>query len=557
MFSIIVDDPTLSPDQLNANRAELRSGGNRYALYCFAIALVATAATTVQMYYWTASAERLSRNLRLATFTAILRQDIAFFDKEENSTGHLTSSVSNWAQKINGLFGITGAVIVQSIFTLVGGAVVGLCYGWRVSLVGIACMPLNILAGVVRLYVVELKDTKVKKAHSKSTQMACEAAGSIRTVASLTREDDCCALYTALLAEPLRQSNRTAVYSNAYYSASQGLTFLVLGLVFWYGSHQLVDGALTTETFFISLIAITFGSIEAGHVFNFVPDMSKAKGAAADVVELLDSQPEIDATDLSGDKVTDSTGHIKFTNVHFRYPTRPHVRVLRGLDLEVQPGQFVAIVGPSGCGKSTLIQLVERFYDPLAGKVTVDGRDISQLQIKSYREQVALVSQEPTLYAGTVAFNVTLGANVPAEQITQQEIEQACRNANIHDFVMSLPDGYQTEVGGKGAQLSGGQKQRIAIARALIRNPKILLLDEATSALDSESERVVQTALDQAAKGRSTIAVAHRLSTIQNADCIFVLRDGVVAEKGKHFELMAQKGQYFELVQQQALEKHH
>lgn len=238
--------------------------------------------------------------------------------------------------------------------------------------------------------------------------------------------------------------------------------------------------------------------------------MSKAKGAAADVVELLDSRPEIDATDLSGDKLTECTGQIRFNNVHFRYPTRPHVRVLRGLDLEVKPGEFVAIVGPSGCGKSTLIQLVERFYDPLAGKVTVDGRDISELQIKAYREQVALVSQEPTLYAGTVAFNVTLGANVPAEAISQAAVEQACRDANIHDFVMSLPDGYQTEVGGKGAQLSGGQKQRIAIARALIRNPKILLLDEATSALDSESERVVQTALDQAAKGRSTIAVAHR-----------------------------------------------
>ena len=556
-FSIPITGDNYTPAEIAQNRQDLRTEGNKYALYCFAIALVATAAVSAQSYYWGASAERLSRKIRLATFAAILRQDIAFFDKDENSTGHLTSSVSDWAQKINGLFGVTAGVIIQSIFTLIGGAIIGLCYGWRVSLVGIACMPLNILAGVVRLRVVVLKDVKVKKAHEKSSQMACEAAGAIRTVASLTREDDCCELYTEMLAEPLRESNRTAIWSNAYYSASQGLTFLVIGLVFWYGSHQLVDGYLTTKTFFISLISITFGSIQAGNVFNFVPDMSKAKGAAADVVELLDSQPEIDATDLSGDKVAECTGQIRFNNVHFRYPTRPHVRVLRGLDLEVKAGEFVAIVGPSGCGKSTLIQLVERFYDPLAGKVTVDGKDISQLQIKSYREQVALVSQEPTLYAGTVAFNVTLGANVPADQISQAQIEQACRDANIHDFVMSLPDGYQTEVGGKGAQLSGGQKQRIAIARALIRNPKILLLDEATSALDSESERVVQTALDQAAKGRSTIAVAHRLSTIQNADCIYVLRDGVVAEKGKHFELLALKGQYFELVQQQALEKAH
>jgi ATP-binding cassette subfamily B (MDR/TAP) protein 1 len=208
------------------------------------------------------------------------------------------------------------------------------------------------------------------------------------------------------------------------------------------------------------------------------------------------------------------------SDVHFRYPTRPHVRVLRGLNLEVKAGQFIAIVGPSGCGKSTLIQLVERFYDPLSGRVLVDGQDISQLNVESYRSQISLVSQEPTLYAGTVRFNITLGATKPVESVTQAEIEQACKDANIHDFVMSLPDQYDTEVGGKGSQLSGGQKQRIAIARALIRNPKILLLDEATSALDSESEKVVQKALDQAAKGRSTIAVAHRLSTIQNADMI-------------------------------------
>jgi len=168
-----------------------------------------------------------------------------------------------------------------------------------------------------------------------------------------------------------------------------------------------------------------------------------------------------------------------------------------------------------------------------------------------------LVSQEPTLYAGSVRFNVSLGALVPEDQVKHEDIERACRDANIHDFIMSLPDGYDTEVGGKGAQLSGGQKQRIAIARALIRNPKVLLLDEATSALDSESEKVVQAALDKAAKGRSTIAIAHRLSTIQNADVIYVLRDGKVAEKGKHFELLARKGIYFELVAQQSLEKHH
>ena len=245
-------------------------------------------------------------------------------------------------------------------------------------------------------------------------------------------------------------------------------------------------------------------------MFNFVPDASKANGAAAGFFRVLDYEPEVDAVSTDGQKLVpaDVKGHIKLEGIHFRYPSRPGVRVLRDLTIDVPPGTYVALVGPSGCGKSTTVQLIERFYDPMIGKVTLDGVDVRNLNVESYRSELALVSQEPTLYAGTVKFNVLLGANKPVEEVTQEEIEQACKNANIYDFIMSLPDGFDTEVGGKGSQLSGGQKQRIAIARALIRNPKVLLLDEATSALDSQSERVVQDALDRAAKGRTTMSVS-------------------------------------------------
>jgi ATP-binding cassette, subfamily B (MDR/TAP), member 1 len=240
--------------------------------------------------------------------------------------------------------------------------------------------------------------------------------------------------------------------------------------------------------------------------------------------------------------------------VHFRYPTRPEQPVLRGLNLSVSPGQYIALVGPSGCGKSTTIALLERFYDPLTGGIFVDGKEISSLNVNSYRAHLALVSQEPTLYQGTIKENILLGA---AHEVTDDAIEAACRDANIYDFILSLPDGFQTVVGSKGTLLSGGQKQRVAIARALIRDPKILLLDEATSALDSESEAVVQAALDKAAHGRTTIAVAHRLSTIQKADVIYVFDQGRIAEQGTHAELMKKNGRYAELVNLQSLEKHH
>lgn len=214
-------------------------------------------------------------------------------------------------------------------------------------------------------------------------------------------------------------------------------------------------------------------------MFSFVPDISSAQGAGSDIIRIIDSVPEIDAESTEGEVLKHSEGRIHFEDVHFRYPTRPGVRVLRGLNLKVEPGTYIALVGASGCGKSTTIQLIERFYDPLLGKVYLDGQDITKLNIQEYRKHIALVSQEPTLYAGTIRFNILLGATKPHGEVTQEEIEAACRDANILDFIQSLPQGFDTNVGGKGSQLSGGQKQRIAIARALLRNPKVLLLDEA------------------------------------------------------------------------------
>jgi len=532
-----------------------RHAGDRYALWSFVISILAMISIGLQNYLFASSAASLCKKLRSLSLRATLRQDIEYFDRDEHSSGAIVSNLSDGPQKINGLAGITLGAIVQAFATLVAGIIIGSIYIWKVGVVGLACVPFVMSTGYIRLRVVVLKDQRNKKAHDDSAQLACEAAGSIRTIAALTREDDCLDLYSKSLEKPLRESNRTSLWSNLLYSLSQSFAFFVISLVFWYGSRLVSYQEFTSKQFFTGLMATVFGANQAGNVFAFVPDISSAHGAASDIVQLLDARPDIDAESKEGAVPQNGKGHIQLKDVHFRYPTRPGVRVLRGLNITVEPGTYVALVGSSGCGKSTVIQLVERFYDPLSGDIYLDGQSISELNVQEYRKQMALVSQEPTLYAGTIRFNILLGATKPVLEVTQEELEQACRDANILDFIQSLPDGFETNVGGKGSQLSGGQKQRIAIARALIRNPKVLLLDEATSALDSNSEKVVQAALDNAAAGRTTIAIAHRLSTIQNADRIYFIKEGTVSESGTHDELIARKGDYYEYVQLKALSR--
>lgn len=532
-----------------------RVAGDRNALWFFIIALLSTLVLFIQNSLFASAAAKLTAKLRSLSFKAILRQDIEFFDKPDNTTGSLTAGLSDNPQKVKGLAGVTLATIIQSIATLIVGSIIGLVYFWQVGLIAIACTPLLVSTGYIRLRVVVMKDQTNKKAHEASAHLACEAAGAIRTVASLTREDDCLEAYSKSLEVPLRKSNRTSFWSNLLFSGAQSMGFLVIALVFWFGSGRVSRQEASTKAFFVGLMSTVLGAIQAGNVFTFVPDVSAAKGAGSAIIRLLDAVPDIDAESRSGKSVNPEgvEGHLRLERIHFRYPTRPAVRVLRDLSLEVEPGTYIALVGASGSGKSTIIQLIERFYDPLAGDIYLDGEPITELNVQEYRKNIALVSQEPTLYAGTIRFNVLLGAIKPHEEVTQEELEKACRDANILEFIQSLPKGFETEVGGKGSQLSGGQKQRIAIARALLRNPKVLLLDEATSALDSASEKVVQAALDQAAQGRTTIAIAHRLSTIQNADKIYFIKEGRVSEAGTHDQLLTKRGHYYEYVQLQGL----
>ncbi|KAJ5120788.1 GTPase-activating protein [Penicillium bovifimosum] len=524
--------------------SEIRRQANFWSLMYLMLAFVQLLALISQGIAFSYCAERLTHRVRDRAFRYILRQDIAYFDKR--SAGALTSFLSTETSQLAGLSGITLMTILLLVTTLVASCAIGLAVGWKLSLVCMSTIPLLLACGYFRLAMLVRLEREKKKAYEDSASYACEATSAIRTVASLTREGDICSHYHEQLLSQGRSLVWSVLKSSILYAASQSLQFLCMALGFWYGGTLFGRHEYTMFQFFLCFSTVIFGAQSAGTIFSFAPDIAKASHAATSVKALFDRTPEIDSWSHDGDKVQSIEGHVEFRDVHFRYPTRPNQPVLRGLNLQVKPGQYVAFVGASGCGKSTAIALLERFYDPALGGVYVDGKEISSFNINNYRSHLALVSQEPTLYQGTIRENIMLGTD--QDDVSEDEMVVCCKNANIYDFIISLPSGFDTLVGSKGSMLSGGQKQRLAIARALLRKPRILLLDEATSALDSESEKLVQAALDTAAKGRTTIAVAHRLSTVQKADMIYVFNQGRIIEGGTHSELMQKRSAYFELV---------
>jgi ABC transporter fused permease/ATP-binding protein len=528
-----IDDLTAASDPSTIDRVAL------LVLVVFAISGLATAARS---FLFTVAGERVVARLRADLFAALVGQEVGFFDQQR--TGELTNRLASDTTVIQNAVTVNVSMALRFALSILGSLVVLLYYSWQLTALMLLVVPF--VAGGAGFYgrMLRTVSKQVQDALARASSVAEESLSGIRTVRAFAREKQEVARYRAAVEDSFQVARTRARMAASFTGLVTFLGYGALVLVLWWGGRMLASGEISSGDLLAFLMLTLSTAFSIGALAGLWQDFAKALGASERVFELIDRQPGMRD---HGERREQVVGRIELDHVDFTYPSRPDAPVLQSVSLVLEPGEVVALVGPSGSGKSTIAALLSRFYDPLSGHIRFDGAEYPSLDVDWLREQVGVVSQEPVLFATTIADNIRYGR----PGASMDEVHAAARAANAYDFIMDFPEGFQTAVGERGIRLSGGQKQRVAIARALLKDPRVLILDEATSALDTESEHLVQEALDRLMQGRTTLVIAHRLSTIQGADRVVVMERGKVVEEGNHASLLAAEGLYRRLVERQ------
>jgi ABC-type multidrug transport system fused ATPase/permease subunit len=530
-----------------------------WAFVFLALSILDFLIPVVRRTFYAIVGEHVSCKMQVTCFQGLLQHDLEYFSKPENSTGAIAARMDSEADYIKRVVGGPQmGLMVQAVGAFGIAVVVSFFNVWQLALVSIAMVPVLSIGVFWELNALDQLIEKTKDVHEQSCKLASETIQSIRTVNYLGRHDTFADLFQIEAKKTYDCSIRLARVAALGVGFKSASDFLAYGVTFWYSMRFILNGSYTPEQIIRALYIILYSSQAIGWMYYALPAFMQGRTSAISMFKIIhdgekmDKYPRFDQLPQSTNMKGKFSG-LDANHVSFSYRTRRAINpVLNDISFSVLKGKVVALVGASGCGKSTFLSLVMRFYDVDSGEILMDTKNIKDIDILELRSNMSIISQEPVLFSTTIAENVAYG-HIDPSSVTPEQITEVCKKANIHDFIVGLRDKYETEVGDKGVQLSGGQKQRIAIARALIRDPNLLLLDEATSALDSTTEQIVQASINEAMKNRTVLVVAHRLSTIQDADLIIVFRDGSILEMGTHTELCAQKGLYENLVSQQKL----
>jgi ATP-binding cassette subfamily B protein len=518
-------------------------GLNAVAGLLVAVLAVRAVFAFFQVYWLAQVGERSLADVRRDTYARLIRLPMAFFGQRR--VGELASRIAADLSQIQDALVGAAPQLIRQVVLLAGGVVLIALTSGRLTLVMLGSVPVLVAAAVAFGRAIRKISRDAQDKLAETNVVVEETLQGIASVKAFTNEGYETDRYRTGLAGFVTAALRGALYRGAFVGFTTFALFGAFVLVLWYGARLMRSGDLTFGDLTQFLLYTVFVGGAVGSFAELYTQLQRTVGATQRVRELLREPTEEAGQPGAGPRVA---GEVAFEDVTFSYPSRKEVTVLRGLNLTAKAGQRIALVGHSGAGKSTIVSLLLRFYDPDAGRVLIDGRDAREYPLHDLRSQMAIVPQDVLLFGGTIAENIAYGR----PGATQEEIEDAARKANAHDFITSFPDGYKTVVGERGVKLSGGQRQRVAIARAILRNPAVLILDEATSSLDSESEALVQQALDRLMRGRTSVIVAHRLSTVRGADRIYVIKDGRAVESGTHAELLARPdGVYRTLVELQ------